>query len=258
MIKLSDYETGLRLEGSYQKHLVQLQDRMADLQARHIANDCRTLIVFEGWDAAGYGGYAKRITAHLDPRYVDTYSASKLADQDHGQHFLTQFWRSLPASKTVSIWDNSHYGRVLTSRAQGSVNEAEWRRAYDEINEFESQQVEFGTNLIKIFLHITPATHDKILHERLNDPSKQWKVSKSDFAAREYRAAYHASVVDMFKQTDTRWAPWKIVDANNVKSAHIAVLEHIIEILENKLPKEFPKLDASIKALAKKAFGKAA
>ena len=254
MINLADYEISTKHDGDYDKHLTKLQGRLAELQSLHILHNCRTLIVFEGWDAAGKGGAIKRLTATLDPRYFEVYPVSAPTQEEKDKHFLWRFWSKLPGKCDISIFDRSHYGRVLVERVEGFCSEAEWRRGYDEINEFESQQVDIGTKIIKCFLHITQDTQDKVLTERLDDPAKRWKVTADDFRNRAKRNDYLDALHDMFKHTDTRWAPWKVFDGNNQKSARIAVLEHVIAELENYVPKDFPEADPAIVKLATKAF----
>jgi AMP-polyphosphate phosphotransferase len=257
-IDLSQYEAGNKFDGNYDEQLKKLQDKMAELQSLHILHDARTLIIMEGWDAAGKGGAIKRMTASLDPRYFQVYPVSAPNTEEKAKHFLWRFWSKLPGPKEMHIWDRSHYGRVLVERVENYCSEAEWRRGYDEINEFESQQVEIGTKLIKIFLHVTPETQDKVLQERLEDPAKRWKVTEDDFRNRSKRTEYMSAMDDMFAQTDTRWAPWQVFDANNQKAARIAVLEHVVRQLESHLPKDFPELNPAVAALAKKAFAKKA
>jgi AMP-polyphosphate phosphotransferase len=155
----------------------------------------------------------------------------------------------------MSIWDRSHYGRVLVERVEGFCSEAEWRRGFDEINEFESRQGEIGTKIIKLFLHVTQETQDKVLTERLDDPSKRWKVTAEDFRNRDKRQDYLDAMKDMFKRTHTHWAPWTVIDSNNQKAARIAVLAHVVKELESSVPQEFPEADEAILALAKDALG---
>lgn len=255
-IDLSAYETGKKLVGNYDKQLLQLQEQLARLQSLHIAGNARTLTIFEGWDASGKGDAIKRITACLDPRYFRAYPVAAPTTEENDKHFLWRFWSKLPGPKQIHIWDGSHYGRVLRDRVDGACSEAEWRRGFDEINEFESQQVDIGTGLIKIFLHVTTETQDKILRTQMDDPSKQWKVTKETFRNRGNRAEYVSALTEMFQFTDTRWAPWHVIDGNNVKAAQIAVLDHVVSKLEQGLPKEYPKIDPSVAALAKKALGK--
>lgn len=252
-IDLSDYEAGAPADGNYDKSLKKLQKRLAELQALHILHDCSTLIILEGWDAAGKGGAIKRMTANLDPRYVQVYPIGAPSAEEKAKHFLWRFWNKLPGPKEIHIWDRSHYGRVLVERVEGFCSEVEWRRGYDEINEFESQQVEIGTKLIKIFLHITSTTQDLVLKERLATPSKRWKVTAEDFRNRLKRDAYMLAIDEMFVQTNTRWAPWRVFDANDQAATRISVLEHVVAELESHVPQDFPEVSEEIARLAKAA-----
>ena len=253
-IDLSKYESGKKFGGKYADELNDLQKQLAEQQALHILHGCRTLIVLEGWDAAGKGGAIKRLGARWDPRYFQVYSISAPTQEEKAKHFLWRFWNKLPGPREIHIWDRSHYGRVLVERVEGFCSEAEWRRGYDEINEFESQQVEIGTKLIKIFLHVTQDTQDKVLKERLETPHKRWKVTEEDFRNRDKRTDYQAAIDDMFEQTDTRWAPWKIFDGNNQKAARIAILKYVLAEMKSHVPQEFPEVDPEVLNLAKNAF----
>jgi len=254
-IDLSHFESSEKYGGNYDKDLKELQDRLSNLQSLHILHKARTLIIIEGWDAAGKGGAIKRMTALLDPRYYQVFPVSAPTPEEKDKHFLWRFWNKLPASCEISIWDRSHYGRVLVERVEGLCSEPEWRRGYDEINEFESRQGEIGTKIIKLFLHVTQATQDKILTERLDDPSKRWKVTPEDFRNREKRDAYLEALNEMFKRTDTHWAPWTVIDGNSQKAARIAVLKHVIRELEAHLPQDYPDADPDILIMAKKSLG---
>lgn len=254
-IDLYNYEAGEKYDGDYAEDLADLQKQLAEQQSLHILHKCRTLIVFEGWDAAGKGGAIKRLTANMDPRYFEVFPISAPTAEEKDKHFLWRFWNKLPRSEEIHILDRSHYGRVLVERVEEFCTEAEWRRGYDEINEFESQQVEIGTKLIKIFLHVTQSAQDEILKERLAEPAKRWKVTADDFRNRAQRDAYLAAYAEMFAQTNTRWAPWTVIDGNNQKAARIAVLRHILNELKSHVPQQFPEVTDEIAELAKAAFG---
>ncbi len=254
-IDLSDYESGKKYDGDYDADLKQLQDRLAELQSLHILHEARTLIVVEGWDAAGKGGAIKRLTANWDPRYYQVFPISAPTSEEKDKHFLWRFWNKLPGKCEVSIWDRSHYGRVLVERVEGFCSEAEWRRGYDEINEFESRQGEIGTKIIKLFLHVTQETQNEVLTERLDDPAKRWKVTAEDFRNREKRDDYLDAMKDMFKRTDTHWAPWTVINGNNQKAARIAFLKHVVKELEASVPQDFPEAEADIVSMATKSLG---
>ena len=254
-IKLSDYEKGAGFDGDYDAALKDLQERLSHAHARHIVHGHRAIIVMEGWDAAGKGGIIKRMTAEWDPRYFQVWPISAPTAYEKDRHFLWRFWQKLPGSREISVFDRSWYGRVLVERVEQFASEREWKRGYDEINEFEAQQVDGGTAIIKIFLQVTQATQDKRLADRLSVPEKRWKVTHDDFRNRAKRADYLDAMHDMFRPTDTRWAPWKVFDGNSKKAARIAVLTHIAERLEASVPKSLPDADPELVALAKEAFG---
>jgi polyphosphate kinase 2 (PPK2 family) len=254
-IQLSDYEKGAAFDGDYAETLKHLQDRLSHAHARHIVHGHRTMIVFEGWDAAGKGGIIKRMTAEWDPRYFQVWPISAPTPYEKDRHFLWRFWQKLPGSREVSVFDRSWYGRVLVERVEGYCSERDWKRGYDEINEFEAQQVDSDTTIIKLFLHVTQATQDKRLADRLAVPEKRWKVTEEDFRNRGKRGDYLDAMQAMFKQTDTRWAPWAVFDGNNKKSARIAALTHIAERLEASVPKDLPEADPALIAMARDAFG---
>lgn len=254
-VDLSEFESGKKYSGNYDKALAKLQDQLAALQALHIIHGCRTLIVIEGWDAAGKGGAIKRLTANWDPRYFEVFPISAPSAEEKERHFLWRFWQKLPRAREIGIWDRSHYGRVLVERVEGFCGDAEWRRAYDEINEFEFRQHEIGTHIIKIFLHVTQEQQDKVLRQRLDDPAKRWKVTAEDFRNREKRDAYLVAMNDMFAKTDSRWAPWKVFDGNNQKAARLAILKYVAEQLAASIPGEYPEIEPDIAKLAAVAFG---
>ena len=128
-------------------------------------------------------------------------------------------------------------------------------KGYDEINEFEAQLTGNRTNLVKLFIHVTQEEQDKRFADRLDNPWKRWKTGTEDYRNRAKRKDYLAAMDEMFAQTNTRWAPWKVIDGNNKKAARIAALTHIIETLEAVVPLTPPELDPAVVKLAAKAFG---
>jgi len=254
-ISLSDFESGARYDGAYADDLAALQGRLERLQAAHIAHRQRSVIMLEGWDAAGKGGIIQRLTASLDARFFEVWPIGAPSEEEKARHFLWRFWKRLPGNREISIFDRSWYGRVLVERVEGFASEGEWRKGYDEINEFEAQLTGSGTHLVKLFVHVTQAEQDKRFADRLDDPWKRWKTGAEDYRNRSKRKAYLAAMHDMFEQTDTRWAPWKVIDGNNKKAARIAALTHIAATLEAAVPMTPPDRDPAVVKLAHKAFG---
>src|SRR5512139_24409 len=249
-IDLSHYETGAPFEGDYEAALAALQERLSRILVAHIVHKRRAVIVFEGWDASGKGGTIQRLTAKWDPRSFEVWPIAAPSEIEKAHHFLWRFWTRLPAAGEIAVFDRSWYGRVLVERVEGSAVEAEWSRGYDEINEFEAQQVDAGTSFVKLFLHVTQKEQDKRLRARFEHPWKRWKVTADDFRNRAQRPAYIAAINDMFAQTDTRWAPWHVVDGNDKKAARIASLTIIADTLERAVPMQPPPVSPELDELA--------
>jgi polyphosphate kinase 2 (PPK2 family) len=254
-IKLADYEKGRDFKGDFDATLEALQKRIEKIQVAHIIHKKRSVVMLEGWDAAGKGGIIKRATALLDPRYYKVWPIGAPTEEERGHHFLWRFWARLPANQHIAIFDRSWYGRVLVERVEGFCSGKEWKRAYDEINEFEAQQVDNGNTIVKLFVHITQKEQDKQLAQRLDDPFKRWKTGEEDYRNRSKREDYLDALHDMFKRTDTRWAPWFVIDGNDRKSARIAALTVIADALEKHVLMDMPDADPAVVALAREAFG---
>jgi AMP-polyphosphate phosphotransferase len=255
-LNLSGFETGAKYKGDYERDLATLQDRLSRILVSHIVHRRRSVVVCEGWDAAGKGGAIQRMTAGWDPRAYKVWPIAAPTAEEKARHFLWRFWKRLPGRGEIAIFDRSWYGRVLVERVEGFANEAEWRRGYDEINQFEAQQAADGTAIVKLFFHVTQATQDERLQARLDHPWKRWKVTAEDFRNRSRRPDYLTAVEEMLERTNTQSAPWHVIDGNNKKAARIAALTAVAEALEAACPPEPPEADPEVLALARSAFGK--
>ncbi len=254
-INLSDYESGAKYTGDYDADLAKLQERLAHIQVAHIVHHRRALVLLEGWDAAGKGGIIQRLTSEWDPRNFQVWPIKAPSPQELAHHFLWRFWNKLPGNGNIAVFDRSWYGRVLVERVDGFATEAEWRRGYDEINEFEAQQGDSGTTIVKLFVHVTQAEQDERLKARLLHPWKRWKTGLADYHNRAKRAEYLDAMAEMFRRTDTRWAPWHAIDGNNKKAARIAALTVIADRLQAGIPMDPPALDPEVEKVARKALG---
>jgi polyphosphate kinase 2 (PPK2 family) len=254
-IQLSDYERGAGHDGDYDRELAALQDRLARIQVAHIVHKRRAIIALEGWDAAGKGGIIQRLTAQWDPRYFAVWPISAPTADERDRHFLWRFWQKLPLSGDIAVFDRSWYGRVLVERVEGFAKDVEWKRGYDEINEFEAQQRDCNTTLIKLFVHVTQEEQDRRLKARFEDTWKRWKTGPEDYRNRARRADYLAALDEMFRLTNTRWAPWTVIDGNNKKAARIAALTAIADQLEAGVPMTPPPLDPELERIVREELG---
>jgi polyphosphate kinase 2 (PPK2 family) len=192
-------------------------------------------IVFEGWDAAGKGGVIKRLAEKLDPRGFTVYPISAPAGEDKTHHYLYRFWRRLPERGQIAVFDRSWYGRVLVERVEGFCTEAEWKRAYREINSFERALSEFGVIMAKFWIHISHDEQLRRFKERERIGYKSWKLTQEDWRNREKRADYESAVEEMLLKTSTLAAPWTVVEANDKHWARVRVLETVVELLSREL-----------------------
>lgn len=254
-IDLKDYEKGEKYDGDYAVALAEAQERLARIQVAYIVHKRRAIVMLEGWDAAGKGGIIQRLTAKWDPRYCEVWPVGAPSPEEKDKHFLWRFWTRIPGSSEINVFDRSWYGRVLVERVEGFCTEAEWKRGYDEINEFEAQQKENGTTLVKLFVHITQKEQDERFLHRFSDPWKRWKTGAEDYRNRARRADYLKAMHDMFEQTNTRWAPWHVIDGNNKKAARIAALNLIADRLEKGVDMRPPPCDPELERLVKDNLG---
>ena len=223
---LKDLDLRLKLDPKdYKKAIEREQLRLRELQFRMYYARRACLAVFEGWDAAGKGGAIKRITETLEPRgyTVSSFAAPRGEEKTH--HYLWRFWRTLPRSGHLGIWDRSHYGRVLVERVEGFCSEAEWTRAYREISEFEAQQASSGMVVVKFWLHISKEEQLRRFKDRERDPFRSYKLTEEDWRNRARWDEYEAAVEDMLAQTSQPAAPWVVVEANDKYWARVKVLK---------------------------------
>ena len=254
-IDLKNFEKGAKYDGDYDADLAKVQKRLAHIQVAHILHKRRAIVLLEGWDAAGKGGIIQRLTAEWDPRNFQVWPIKAPSPQELARHFLWRFWIKLPANGNIAVFDRSWYGRVLVERVEGFATEAQWRRGYDEINEFEAQQADSGTTIIKLFIHTTQQEQDERLKARLEHPWKRWKTGLEDYRNRDRREDYLDAMAEMFRRTDTRWAPWTAIDGNDKQAARIAALTAIADRLEAHVPMDPPPLDPQLEKIARQALG---
>ena len=219
----------------YKKQLRKEQTELTKLQLQIHEKQMPVLALFEGWDAAGKGGAIKRLTDVLDPRSYQVHGFAAPTDEEKARHYLWRFWRKLPVAGTFGIFDRSWYGRVLVERVEGFASESEWRRAYQEINEFEEQLTSAGYVLLKFWLHISQEEQLNRFNERGTNDFKQYKLTAEDWRNREKWPFYDVAVNQMIQRTSTPTAPWTIVPADNKYFARVKVIETVTQAISNAL-----------------------
>ena len=220
-------------EDHYKARLKEYQLRLIKLQLKLAANKERSLIVVaEGPDAAGKGGAIKRLVEKLDPRTVRVYSTIKPTAEEYAHHYLWRFWNRLPVRGEMAVFDRSWYGRVLVERVEGFATEAQWRRAYRELNEFERTLQDDGTVIVKFYFHITKDEQLSRFKRREADPYKSWKISDEDWRNRRKWDEHNAAAEEMFDRTSSAQAPWQLVAGNFKWHSRLVMLRETIKALE--------------------------
>jgi polyphosphate kinase 2 (PPK2 family) len=217
--------------GEYQIQVARRQIMLRELGWQVYVQKRPVVILFEGWDAAGKGGAIKRITAKLDPRGYVVYPISAPEGEDKTRHYLYRFWRRTPDPGQMALFDRSWYGRVLVERVEGFATEDEWKRAYREINSFERQLNDFGTVLLKFWIHITRDEQLRRFEERQATGYKAWKLTDEDWRNREKWPQYEEAVEEMLARTSTPVAPWNVIEGNDKHYARVKVLSHVVDVL---------------------------
>jgi AMP-polyphosphate phosphotransferase len=220
---------------TFEQAVQKRQGELNRLQRRASRQSMSTILVFEGWDAAGKGGAIRRVTAALDARDYQVIPIAAPTDEERAHHYLWRFWRHLPRAGRVTIFDRSWYGRVLVERVEALATAAEWMRAYAEINQFEDQLTDHGIVLVKFWLHVTKDEQMRRFKARQHSPVKRWKITDEDWRNRERWGEYEHAVNDMVERTSTSRAPWTLVPANDKHYARLMVLGTICERLRRPL-----------------------
>jgi polyphosphate kinase 2 (PPK2 family) len=242
MGRLDDIDLTARLgRKEYEKRLKEAQRRFLGLRL-HLGGQTRSgelgpglLVVMEGSDAGGKGGAIRRIVEPLDPRHYDVHSFAKPTSREKRHHFLWRFWRDVPGKGGMCVFDRSWYGRVLVERVEGFATDEEWRRAYDEIVQFERSIVQEGVILVKFWLQVSKGEQLRRFRSREDDPFRRWKMTEEDWRNRRRWDDYVEAAEEMFARTDHDLATWDLISGEQKKWARVAVLETLCDRVEDGL-----------------------
>jgi polyphosphate kinase 2 (PPK2 family) len=221
----------------YKARMPYLRDRLYDLQKACWDASIPTVIIFEGWDAAGKGTSINLLTQRLDPRGFKLYAIQAPRTYETHMPWLWRFWLKLPNYGEMGIFDRSWYGRVLVERVEGFTPEEKWRKAYRDIVNFERTIADDGYALLKFFLHISKKEQLRRFKMLEKDPLESWHVQPEDWDHHRKYDGYVLAIEEMLERTDTEWGPWTIVEATDRRWARVKIFETIISCLEETLEK---------------------
>jgi len=223
---------------TYKSELSALQAQLNELAWKAYNKQRSLVLVFEGVDAGGKGGAIRRFTRAIDARLYHAIPIAAPTEEEQAYHYLWRFWRHIPRAGYITIYDRSWYGRVLVERVEGFATDAEWRRAYAEINQFEEQLVASGIILFKFWLQVSREEQLRRFQDREQVAYKRFKITDEDWRNREKWPQYRAAVNEMVAHTSTEYAAWTLIEGDDKPYARIKVLRTLRDGLEAKLGQE--------------------
>jgi len=230
---LKTLDLGQKLEKKkFVSELEKYQGKLALLTRDPKFKNITVIAAFEGNDAAGKGGSIRRITSAIDARFYQIVPVAAPTEEERAQPYLWRFWRHIPRRGRLTIFDRSWYGRVLVERVENFCSEADWMRAYSEINDFEAQLARHNIVLVKFWLTISKDEQLKRFKEREKIGFKRFKITAEDWRNRDKWDAYEQAICDMVERTSTEIAPWTLVEANDKNFARIKILKTLCQRIE--------------------------
>jgi polyphosphate kinase 2 (PPK2 family) len=219
--------------------LAAIRNHLGKLQLAQIADGRRAIILFEGPHGAGKKAALRHLATALDPCHFAVHSTEYDRREASEGHWLARFWRQLPAAGQTVIFFRSWYRRVLDDRVLGRTAEESIPRVFDEINEFEAQQRDYGTLLVKLYFDVSADVQERRLAERRLGP---WIGRREDDIIRADEPSYQKALEELRDNTDTRWSPWRTIDADDEEQGALSASEAVGETWTRALPAEPPKL----------------
>ncbi len=219
-----------------EEELRNLQIEMLELQYLLYKRAIPLIIMYEGWGAAGKGGNITRISRFMNPLGYDVIpvAAPDAGEKEH--HYLYRFIQHFPKAGHVAIYDRSWYGRVLVERVEGYCTKAEWQRAYREINEMEAEYItSSGGGMVKFWLEISKDEQLRRFEQRKTDPRKTYKITDEDWRNREKWDLYDEAIDEMLARTNTRIAPWTVIESDDKLYARVKALQTITDCVKKLL-----------------------
>jgi polyphosphate kinase 2 len=216
---------------AYEEELVKLQVELVKLQEWIRVRGLKVVILFEGRDAAGKGGAIKRITLSLNPRVARVVALPAPTEREKSQWYFQRYVAHLPAAGEMVLFDRSWYNRAGVDRVMGFATEAEVEEFFRSCPEFERMLVRSGIVLVKYWFSVSDAEQERRFQDRLDDPTKRWKLSPMDLQSRARWVEYSQAKDEMFRHTDIKQAPWYVVNADDKRRARLNVISHLLSLI---------------------------
>jgi polyphosphate kinase 2 (PPK2 family) len=233
---LEHVDLGVSLpDEEYERELRGWQVKLHGLQRACDAAGISTVIVFEGWDAAGKGTAIRKLAERLEPRAMEIFAVREARTREKQLPWLARFWAMLPSYGSMAIFDRSWYGRVLVERMDGLIAERDWRKAYMDIASFERALADDRYLIIKFLFHISREEQARRLAALQADAASAWQVEPADLLRHERYDEWLLAIEEMLLRTDAEWAPWTIVEATDSNWARMKVFRTVAGRMEREL-----------------------
>ena len=222
-------------KAQYKKKVRRMQNRLHRLQRACWEHKVATVVVLEGWDAAGKGTAISKLTQRLEPRGFSLYAIREPRTFELHLPWMWRFWVKVPNWGEMAIFDRSWYGRVIVERVEGLIEEREWRKAYGDIVSFERALVDDRYLVVKFFLHISKEQQKKRFEMLESDPATAWQVEPEDWEHHARYDDYLVATEEMLERTESEWGPWTLVEATDRRWVRFKVFETLIREMEEGL-----------------------
>jgi polyphosphate kinase 2 len=215
----------------YYRELEKLEIELVKLQEWVKAKGLKVVVLFEGRDAAGKGGAIKRITESLNPRFARVVALPTPTEKEKTQWYFQRYVAHLPSAGEMVFFDRSWYNRAGVERVMGFCTEEEYQEFLRTCPEFERMLIRSGIILIKYWFSVSNEEQEKRFQDRMNTPTKRWKLSPMDLESRARWVEYSKAKDTMFSYTDTKQSPWYVVNADDKKRARLNVIAHLLSLI---------------------------
>jgi len=212
----------------YEKELRRLHGELVAMQEWVKSSGAKICVVFEGRDTAGKGGTIKAITERVSPRVFRVVALPAPNDRERSQMFIQRYVGHLPAAGEVVIFDRSWYNRAGIERVMGFCTQMEAQRFLEGVSLVERAMVDSGITLLKYWLEVSSDEQTRRLESRINDPRKMWKLSDMDLKSYSRWWDYERARDDMFRASDTAWAPWYAAHTDDKKRGRLNIITHLL------------------------------
>lgn len=251
-VKLKKFDPAYKEgRGSHEEagqEVAKYQVRLRELQEQLYAEQRRSLLIcLQALDTGGKDGVINHVLGAMNPQGCRVAAFRQPSAEEAAHDFLWRAHRAAPARGEVVIFNRSHYEDVLIQRVHKMVPKSEWSTRYERINEFERNLADHGAVILKFFLHISKEEQLERFKARLDDPTKQWKISEADYTERKFWGAYRSAYEDALSRCSTEYAPWFVIPSNHKWFRNLAVARILVghlEALKMTYPK--PRVDLAL------------